>query len=156
MSARKKIKLLKHWKSNWGLFVAYKNIKWVFIFKIIPVLVIYTNKWVSKSGKSFGFWIHIIPKDKDKIGILKHELKHCEQFYRTFFTHFIMYKFSKKYRYRAELEAYAEQIKYYKYTSIKQANWIVNSLMYGYNLDMDINTIKSDVFKIIKRLEIKG
>ena len=94
-------------------------------------------------------WIHIIPKDKDKIGILKHELKH---FYRTFFTHFIMYKFSKKYRYRAELEAYAEQIKYYKYTSLDQANWIVNSLMYGYNLNMDINTIKSDVFKIIKRL----
>ena len=77
--------------------------------------------------------ITIRPKYKDDLGILNHEICHAKQYGRKFF-HGLMTKFSGKYRYECELEAYTEQIKAYNYTSIDQAMWIVDALCNKYNL----------------------
>ena len=63
--------------------------------------------------------IIIKPKYKNDIGLLKHELKHEEQFKNNMF-HSLRYKFNRSYRLECELEAYKEQIKEYKYKNIEQ------------------------------------
>jgi len=94
--------------------------------------------------------IKLRPNYKTDGGILAHELKHEEQYKRTFF-HALLYKYSRKYRYRSELEAYTEQIREYGYTNIIQAQWIVKALTNKYNLKKQAFYIHEDVEKIIKQ-----
>jgi len=93
--------------------------------------------------------VTIRPKYKNDIGLLNHELKHVEQ-YETRWYHSLLTRFSKAYVYKVELEAYTEQIKEYKYTELKQANWIVGALVNKYNLDVSYEQVGTDVLKIIK------
>ena len=60
--------------------------------------------WFPMFGKCT---IKIRKKYIDDMGILKHELKYKEQ-YENIFFHALKYKLSRKYRYKCELEAYAE------------------------------------------------
>jgi hypothetical protein len=48
-----------------------------------------------------------------------------------------------------ELEAYKEQIIEYKYTSINQAQWIIDALVSKYNLDVKSDDILKDVSRLI-------
>lgn len=96
--------------------------------------------------------IKIHPKHKTDGWILAHELKHEEQYKRTFF-HALLYKYSRNYRYKAELEAYTEQIREYGYTNIINALWIVKSLTDKYNLKKQAFYIHQDVEKIIENLK---
>jgi hypothetical protein len=91
--------------------------------------------------------IIIRPKYKDNLGLLKHEIKHAEQYHISFF-HELKYELSKKYRYKCELEAYKEQMKTYNYTSIKECEWIVKTLLNKY----DLGVSKSDIEKDLKRI----
>ena len=93
--------------------------------------------------------IVIRPKYGDDIGIKKHEIKHAEQYSRNIF-HSLFYWLSDKYRYKCELEAYACQIKEYKYTNITQAEWIINALTTKYGIDIDRALVKSDIEGIVK------
>ena len=89
------------------------------------------------------------PKYKGDEGLLNHELKHAEQYSKVWF-HALKYKFIKSYRYAAEVEAYTEQIKAYKYTTLRQASWIVNALANKYNLDIVQADVETDIEAIIK------
>ena len=106
-----------------------------FIYKLIPIPVFYTDRFVILSGKSFGMFICIKPEFKDNIALLEHELVHCRQFYRTLCIHSILYKLSSKYRLNSEIEAYKATIEYSGYTEEIQSKWIVNSLLNDYDLD---------------------
>jgi hypothetical protein len=88
--------------------------------------------------------IIIRPERKDDIGLLNHELKHEEQ-YKNKWNHFFKYNFSKKYRFKCELQAYKEQIKEYKYISIIQCNWIIKALQNDYKLKFERQYIKEKV-----------
>lgn len=107
--------------------------------------------WFPKFGTCK---IVLRPKYSTDTGILNHEIKHAEQ-YRDNFFHTLLSKFSKKYRYKIELEAYTEQIKAYKYTKITQAKWIVNALLTKYDLDVSEAQITEDVRAIIKSVKPK-
>ena len=92
--------------------------------------------------------IVIRPKYKDDVGLLNHELVHMEQYNRNFF-HGILYNLSKSYRYKAELEAYTEQIKDYEYIDVAQAYWIINALHTKYSLNISYDKILQDIKDII-------
>lgn len=96
-------------------------------------------------------YIKILSKYKNDTGLLKHELKHVEQFYREWFYN-IRYKFSKTFRYRMELEAYTEQIMEYKYTNTNQCNWVVESLINKYSLDKSKEDVIMDIALILKEI----
>ena len=65
--------------------------------------------------KTFLFWgwINISPRTPSErhAQIIKHELTHWEQYKRTFGFHPLLYKFSKDYRLKSEVEAYKAEIK---------------------------------------------
>jgi len=91
--------------------------------------------------------IIIRPKYKDDKGILKHEIKHAEQYGKVFF-HGLLIMFSGEYRYKCELEAYTEQIKEYKYKSVKDCSWIIDALATKYNLNIGKAKIALDIIKL--------
>jgi hypothetical protein len=82
-------------------------------------------------------------------GILKHELKHTEQ-YKKKWNHALKYKFNKNYRFECELEAYKEQIKEYKYTKIEQCSWIIDALVNKYNLNVPVAFIVQKIKDILE------
>lgn len=99
----------------------------------------------------FGFGkctIEIKHKYKGDAGLLKHELKHAEQFKNNNF-HIIRYTFCEDYRLKCELEAYAEQINEYKYTTVKQCDWIIKALSEKYDLFIPKSTIEKEILKIL-------
>ena len=124
------------------------KIEW--IYRFIPVPVFYTSWMVPKAGKSFGFFVFIKPKYKHDKSLLEHELIHCRQFYRTLGVHVILYKLSKKYRYKSELEAYTAQIIMDGHKTLSEAYWIVNILMSGYKLKLSKDDVERDVKNIIR------
>lgn len=95
--------------------------------------------------------IVILSKYKNDKGILKHEIKHAEQYANNFF-HSIKLYFSRTYRYKAELEAYTEQIKEYNYTNPSQTDWIIEALFSKYNLSISLRKITEDVITIFNSI----
>jgi len=87
-------------------------------------------------------------KYKDDMGLLNHELKHVEQ-YSGRLLHSLMYRFSKRYRYECELEAYKAQIVEYKYKTIGEAMWIANALFSKYDLDIELEDVINKVTEIV-------
>lgn len=92
--------------------------------------------------------IIIKPKYKNDIGLLKHELKHEEQFKNNMF-HSLRYKFNRSYRLECELEAYKEQIKEYKYKNIEQCSWIIDALVNKYDLKVTIKFVVKKIEEIL-------
>lgn len=90
----------------------------------------------------FSASIYIRHKYQFDEGIKKHELCHARQFGRFWLLHTWMYQNWQFYRLVAELEAYREQVKAYKYTKKLDYAWIVNALKYKYNLNMDREVIQ--------------
>jgi len=68
----------------------------------------------KKHGKVNGPIIRILKTRKWDKPLLKHELVHVKQFFRTLGIHGILYNISKKYRYKCELEAYRKQLDCYQ------------------------------------------
>jgi len=91
--------------------------------------------------------IIIRPKYKDDIGVHKHELEHARQ-YTSNWCHAISYAIDAEYRYKCELEAYTEQIKEYKYKSVKECSWIIEALATKYNLNIGKAKIALDIIKL--------
>lgn len=95
--------------------------------------------------------IIIRPKFENDKGILKHELKHIEQYKKDWFF-LLKYKYSKDYRFKCELEAYKEQLIEYKYTDIKQAGWLIDALVNKYNLDIPVRFIIKKIEELIEEI----
>ena len=89
----------------------FKKYSIVILYKIIPVLVIYTlNKIPNEAAACTRFYtIRIKPRFKNDLSIVTHEIIHAKQIIRTGGIHYILYNFNNKYRYKTELEAYAYQ-----------------------------------------------
>lgn len=105
-----------------------------FVYKILPVLVLYTDNLDPKwGGYCYGPFIKIRNKYKDDIGLLEHELTHSKQVYRTIFLHGLFYKFSETYRVKSEVEAYKVQASYYSDT-MGSYNWMSDVILEKYNI----------------------
>lgn len=78
-----------------------------------PNIVIFSSLFVPKrfAAYSYGPIIFVKPEYKEDIPLIYHEQVHSHQFWRTFGLHGICYMLSKRYRFKAEVEAYGEQIK---------------------------------------------
>lgn len=80
------------------------------------VMVFYTNRFIPKISRACarGPVIFVRPQYKDDRGLLEHEKVHVRQFWtKGLVVHSMRYVFSKKYRFACEVEAYAEQAKWY-------------------------------------------
>ena len=123
------------------------KVKIKFIYKIIPILVFYTD-WLQKSwtaGRSFGVFIVLRPKYYEKENpILEHELTHCKQFYRTLGLYSLLYSF-RKYRLKVELEAYEAQVKNRGYSKYVK-KWVTKTLFNNYNLGIVYKELEEIVF----------
>lgn len=99
----------------------------------------------NSAGVANGPIIRILKSHKDDIGLHKHEMVHVKQWLRTFMIHPFFYKFSKQYRLDSEVEAYREQLKYYKDDrSIQFAGFIAD--------DYDLDIKKEDVVLLLRKL----
>jgi len=77
-----------------------------------PYIVFYNTTLVPKRfhAYSYGPIIFIAPMHKNNYPLEVHEATHSHQFWRTFGLHGIFYMISKEYRFKAEVEAYGNQI----------------------------------------------
>lgn len=127
--------------------------KFKFIYKFIPVLILFTNKlqkdWTI--GRSFGVFVVIRPEHKDNNEIIDHEIVHCKQFYRTFGVHAILYSTVRSYRLKAELEAYETRIQTRGYKYILN---IVNLLFDNYDLNMSREYITTESLKYYSKYKL--
>lgn len=85
-----------------------------FFFKYyIPILFIpKKGNILGFEAYNFGFIIICNSDFQNDLSIVNHELKHSEQFFKSFGAHIFLYYFSKKYRYKAELAAYKVSVQY--------------------------------------------
>jgi hypothetical protein len=99
-------------------------------------ILFYTDLMPDRfSGFTIGFIILLRPKVREDVEMLEHEKVHVSQFWRSLGTFGILYKFSKKYRLKYELEAYTKQLEFCRdkeYAKSKFAEYLSNN----YNLDI--------------------
>lgn len=146
--------------------------------KLIPIQ--YTALDPSIKGRSFGVLIQIDEKYKEDKGLLVHERVHVKQFLRLWLTsiligvvllslgydygilpiiagiglHGLLYKFSKVYRYKAEIEAFGYSIAYGNRSvanvksSLKTYYKIPDSIMKDFDSDMQksMDNAKKDLY----------
>ena len=86
-----------------------------FTYKVLPYILRYTDNMPEQvGGRARYILVEIRPKYKDDKGIHAHEAEHVKQCYRWLFIPFrLLYHFSESFRFRAEVDAYAVQIKQY-------------------------------------------
>ena len=76
-------------------------------------LLVYTDRLPQNSnGCANGPIIRIRPAYKGDEGLKQHEICHVHQWWRTLGLHSLLYLVSKRYRLRAEVEAYRKQLEY--------------------------------------------
>lgn len=102
------------------------------LIKLIPV--IYKDLPNTIKGRSWGLWIEIQPKHKDDLGLLAHERCHVRQFFTYPFVYGLLYKFSSKFRYKFEVEAFGYSIAYGNRTKEN----VRSSLASYYNIPEDV------------------
>jgi hypothetical protein len=78
-------------------------------------MIFFTNRFIPKgfAGATRGLLIFIRPTYRDDKGLLEHEKVHRRQWLRTLGLHSLLYLFVPDYKFRAEVEAYREQLKHY-------------------------------------------
>ena len=98
-------------------------------------LLVYTDRLPQNSnGCANGPIIRIRPAYKGDEGLKQHEICHVHQWWRTLGLHSLLYLVSKRYRLRAEVEAYREQLKYNPENILKYAHWLSLPEPEGYDL----------------------
>lgn len=97
-------------------------------------IVFYTDRLIPKqfAGYTRGPVIFIRPEYKNDKGLLEHEKVHVKQFWRTFGLHGLIYRISKSYRLKCELEAYSVQLNY----SPNAADTFARFIAEKYDLDI--------------------
>ena len=83
------------------------------IYGIIWVPIFFTDRFVpdNMDGLCCGLFILIRPDYKDDRPLLEHELQHCRQCWRTLWLHVPLYFWSRRYRWHAETDAFAVQVR---------------------------------------------
>jgi len=112
--------------------------------KPFAVIIYVSNKPNGFAGYTYPFVILINKKYENDIGLLQHELTHIKQIYRTFGLHLFLYLFSKKYRLKAEVEAYRAQLKYSPNSLDKFAMYLSTK----YNLNIDFKEAKERISNV--------
>ena len=79
------------------------------------MLTFYTNRFIPErfAGYTIGPVILIRPDKRGDVGLLRHEQTHQRQWVWTLGLHPLLYRFSRRYRLRAEVEAYQRQANWY-------------------------------------------
>lgn len=103
------------------------------IFLAIVLYVDSLDSWGA--GYAKGPVIRIHKKYKNDKGLLAHELVHVWQWWLTLSFHSLLYKFSKRYRLWAEVQAYRKQMEYSPEYTERYAEFIVEK--YGLNITKD-------------------
>jgi hypothetical protein len=86
------------------------NIDVVYVYKVCPVFNVYTTHFIDdETGSNKGIINVIRPEDRDT-NVVKHELIHAKQCYRTFYLGTIFAYFNKSYLAKCEAEAYSIEI----------------------------------------------
>jgi len=90
--------------------------KIIFVYKILPATVIYTDRLPEGfGGVSNAMIVRIRPKFEGDEGLLQHELTHVKQTYRLLILFAsLLYLLDDDYRLHAEVEAYRKQLEYSK------------------------------------------
>lgn len=120
----------------------------------VPCLVFYTDRFFKLFGKSwaagmaFGPIIWIRPEHKHDIGLLEHEKVHVLQFWRTLGINGILYKFSAKWRFEYELEAYKRQLRHSSAPAMS-AKLFASFIVDHYKLD-ELKLTKTAVVKALR------
>ena len=118
-----------------------------FVYGFLPALVFYVDKLKSGfAGFTNAFVVRILKSKINDRSILEHELTHVKQWYRTLGLHGILYLVSKKYRYRAELEAYRHQLKFVK-NKYLSADRFASYISRKYNLNVPKSKALIDLLK---------
>ncbi len=126
-----------------------------FVYKVLPVLLIKAPWLVPEKfdARCYGFFVAFKNKySLESKGLVEHELEHCRQSYRLPFVHPLLYKFSKEYRYKSELDAFVKQLQQYsKDEQLALISYFSKYLHQNYNL-ADYKTyfeIKTDIVKAL-------
>lgn len=106
------------------------RIEW--IYKLIPVPVVRAPWAVPDRFDALSLGLFVLHNGNMTDGLLAHELVHCRQCWRTGWLHPILYRVSKRYRARAEIEGYAEQVRLYP----GRAPYYAECLATKYGLDL--------------------
>jgi len=134
-----------------------KFYKMEWVYKFIPVPVFLSDKIREPfSGYSRFVYIVIKPNCIDDLGLIEHELTHIRQFYRTLGLMDLLKHFSKRIKLNRELEAYINQANEYGYSSYYEVSWIVDSLIYDYELGIyDEEDIYASILVNLKKRKEK-
>ena len=122
-------------------------LKLKFVYIIFPVLVIYHARFVKGdfAGTCWGPIIGIKPEHTESKSLLEHELIHSRQIVRMLFIfHYVLYKYSRVYRMKAEIEAYHAQVKERNYSKYI-VRWVIKTLFNKYDLKMPKDEIEDEV-----------
>lgn len=126
-----------------------------FVYKVLPVLLI-KAPWLVPDrfdAKCYGFFVAFSTKyNLESKGLVEHELEHCRQSYRLPFVHPLLYKFSKEYRYKSELDAYVKQFQQYsKDEQVALISYFAKYLHQNYKLSSykTYFEIKTDLVKAL-------
>jgi len=114
--------------------------KLIFVYKVLPAVLFYTDNINPKfGGMTYGPVVFIRNKYKEDYGLLEHELNHVKQWYRTLGTHPIWYRLSAKYRLNCEIQSYKVQASYYDYDS---TGWMADAIISKYDIkNLDRNYV---------------
>jgi len=109
-----------------------------FVYGVLPAYVFYTDHIADvNAGCANGFVVRIRPHCRADEGLLKHELTHVRQWYRTLGLHSLLYLISPKYRLSAEVEAYREQA-LYAADRLDAVNRFAGAIATKYDLDITL------------------
>lgn len=127
-----------------------------FVYKVLPVLLVQSSLLVPKKFDAKCYGPLIAFKDRysfNDSALVQHELEHSKQSYRLPFVHPLLYRFSKSYRYKSELQAFTAQLKYYsKEEQINLVSYFTSKLYQNYNLSSykTYFEIKTDIVKALE------
>ena len=126
-----------------------------FVYKVLPVLLIKAPWLVPTKFDAGNYGLFIAFKSKLRMSdtaLVQHELEHSKQSYRLPLLHPVLYKLSKEYRYKSELDAFVAQLRCYsKDEQLLFISYYTGLLHQNYNL-ADYKTyfeIKTDLVKAL-------
>jgi len=96
------------------------------------------------AGMANGPIIRLLKSHRSDEGLYRHELVHVKQWFLTIGLHSAIYLLSAKYRLWAEVEAYKEQLKYYKED---RSSLFADFIITNYNLKLS----HSEAISLLKK-----
>ncbi len=115
------------------------------VYRVLPVLVFYTRRFLGwRGGLTVWFIVPIVlihPRFRNDRGLLEHELVHARQAYRIYVLDSLLYRSSAWYRYRCEIEAYQAQLRYSPGNENRYARFIASR----YGLDVSFERAYRDL-----------